>query len=145
MKTMSKKQKAFNEFRFEGLNVREHSNKYIELDRVNKEETKIIVTVSENHIKPTKYGYMLILDVNHVVFLKDWQVDINWYGVQVLLTKEYFNAKEFGCWEDFWEAEDGQLEWNYWLELAKEQRDITEEMQEEYAEFRMRPRARWSK
>ena len=52
----------FDKFRFEGLGVKDRSNQYWEIDRVNQLGNKIIVKVDDVHIFPTKYGYGLRLD-----------------------------------------------------------------------------------
>ena len=122
---MSKKAE-FNDFRFNGLNYREFSNKYFTMNRISEDEQKIVVRVADEHLLETKYGYALILDNSHVVFLKNWQVDSNFYGNEVLLTKEYFIVKEWGEFDDF-DEEPQNLEWNTWLEAAKEQSAIDEE------------------
>lgn len=114
--------KDFNEFRFAGLDFKSASNKYWTMKRVNADETKIVVKVDESMLQPTRYGYALILDEKHVVFIKDWQVNINYFGCEVLLTKEYFNVKEWGTWESF-EDEPQNLEWAEWLRVAKLQQD----------------------
>jgi hypothetical protein len=120
MKTVSSKKNDFNNFRFEGLNWYQYSNKYYSMDRVSADESKIVVRVGESHILKTKFGYALILDYNHVVFLKDWQVSDNYFGVEVLLQKEYFIVKEWGTFDDFGYEPDN-LDFNTWLEAAKAQ------------------------
>lgn len=114
--------KDFNEFRFAGLDFKSASNKYWTMKRVNADESKIVVKVDESMLQPTRYGYALILDNKHVVFIKDWQVNINYFGCEVLLTKEYFNVKEWGTWESFGD-EPQNLEWAEWLRVAKLQQD----------------------
>lgn len=114
--------KDFNEYRFAGLDFKSASNKYWTMKRVNADESKIVVKVAESMLQPTRYGYALILDDKHVVFIKDWQVNINYFGCEVLLTKEYFNVKEWGTWESFGD-EPQNLEWAEWLRVAKLQQD----------------------
>lgn len=114
--------KDFNEYRFAGLDFKSASNKYWTMKRVNADESKIVVKVDESMLQPTRYGYALILDDKHVVFIKDWQVNINYFGCEVLLTKEYFNVKEWGTWESFGD-EPQNLEWAEWLRVAKLQQD----------------------
>lgn len=80
--------------KFEGLNWRQYSTKYMTMDRVSADENKIVVRVGKDHLIQTRYGYALILDNTHVVFIKNWQVSISAHGIEVLLTKEYFNVKE---------------------------------------------------
>lgn len=116
----SKKKQSFNEFRFAGLNYRQQTNKYLTMERVSEDETKVVVKVSDNHIFTTKYGYGLILNMNHVIFLKDWQVSYNYYGTEVLLDKKYFTPKEWGCFEDFGTERENET-FEEWLEVAKQQ------------------------
>ena len=120
---MSGKKADFNDFRFDGLNWRQYSNKYLTMERVSDDKNKIVVKVADEHIIQTKFGYALILDHSHVVFLKSWQVNNNYYGTEVLLTREYFNIKEWGEHEDF-DEEPENLDFNTWLEAAKEQNTV---------------------
>nr|DAL74857.1 MAG TPA: hypothetical protein [Caudoviricetes sp.] len=126
MKEMSGKKADFNDFRFDGLNWRQYSNKYLTMERVSDDKNKIVVKVADEHIIQTKFGYALILDHSHVVFLKSWQVNNNYYGTEVLLTREYFNVKEWGEHEDF-DEEPENLDFNTWLETAKEQNAADED------------------
>lgn len=122
------KKANFNEFRFDGLHYISASNKYLTMQRVSDNEDKIVVKVADSHLKRTKYGYALILDYNHVVFIKDWQVSSNYYGNEVLLTREYFKVKEWGEFDDFGEVDDeNELTYDYWLEIAKDQSFIIED------------------
>lgn len=119
--------KDFNEFRFGGLNNRyEVSNQYMTMDRVSEDENKIIVKVAAEHLIQTKYGYALILDRTHVVFVKEWAVDENWFGNEVLLTREFWNVKEWGVHDEF-DDEPQNLDFNTWLNAAKEQDKIVED------------------
>lgn len=124
---MSKKT-DFNDYRFSGLHYINASNKYLTMQRVSDDNNKIVVKVADSHLQRTKYGYALILDYNHVVFIKDWQVSSNYYGNEVLLTREYFKVKEWGEFDDFGAADDeSELTFEHWLEVAKEQSYIIEE------------------
>lgn len=96
------------------------------MDRVSDDENKIVVKVSPDNLIETKYGYALILDYSHVVFLKFWQVSNNYYGTEVLLAREFFNVKEWGEHEDFVEDEKN-LNFDRWLEAAKAQDSLTDE------------------
>lgn len=119
--------KDFNEFRFAGLNMRDKSNKYLTMDRVSADETKIVVKVADSHILPTKYGYALILDENHVVFLKSWQVSSNYFGNEVLLNKEFFQVKEWGDFSNEFGSNEENLIWDTWVEIAKDQDALVDE------------------
>lgn len=112
--------KDFNDFRFEGLEYRKASNKYYTMNRINEEKNKIVIKVDDVHLLSTRFGYAFILDRTHVVFLKEWQVDRNFYGNEVLLDKNYFQAKEWGEHENFLEDEKA-LDFNEYVEIAKEQ------------------------
>lgn len=118
--------KDFNEFRFSGLEYKDASNKYFTMKRVSEDEKKIVVKVAESQILETRYGYALILDYNHVVFLKNWQVSDNYYGVEVLINEDYWNVKEWGEFDGFAEDSDN-LNWSTWVEAAKEQSAVDEE------------------
>lgn len=117
--------KKFDEFRFEGMNARPASNKYLTMNRVSEDGNKIVVKVAENQLIPTKYGYALILDRTHVVFIKSWAVSSNWYGTEVLLTKEYFNVKEWGEHNDFID-DSYNLTWDAWEAVAESQNNDDE-------------------
>ena len=110
----------FNDFRFRDLNYKSASNKYFTMNRVSKNEDRIVVKVADEHLINTKYGYALILDRTHVIFLKEWAVSRNFYGNEVLITKDFFNVKEFGEFDDFFENEN-DLTFDSWLQVAKEQ------------------------
>lgn len=122
---MSKKSE-FNDFRFADLDYHKISNKYFSMKRVSADKNKIVVKVADSHLIPTKFGYALILDRTHVVFLKDWQVNKNFYGNEVLLNKDFFNVKEWGEHQDF-SDEDEALMYEYWLKVAQEQDDAVDE------------------
>ena len=114
--------KDFNEYRFKGLNYERISNNYITANRVSENETKIIVKVAGEHLIKTAYGYALILDYSRVVFLKEWQVSINFYGNEVVLDKNYFKVKEWGE-HDMFTTDDNECKWETWLQVAKEQQE----------------------
>lgn len=120
MEKISLKKQEFNNFRFEGLNAHQVSNKYLTMNRRNDSNSRLVIKVDSSNIRKTQYGYLLILNRKNVVFLKDWQVSDNYFGVDVLLDKKYFNVKEFGNWEDF-EADNTYLAFENWTKVAEEQ------------------------
>lgn len=114
------KRKDFNKFRFDGLDYQVHTVKYVTMDRVNADETKLIIRVVPEQIFKTQYGYGVHLNANFVLFLKEWQVDINMYGCEIMLTKEYFKPKEFGFSKRFSDSKwDSLLKWETWVKIAK--------------------------
>lgn len=115
--------KDFNEFRFKGLNWRKQTNKYLTMDRVSDDKTKVVVKVGNSHLIPTQYGYAFIVGYHSVVFVKNWQVSQNYYGTEILLDKNYFNVKEWGNFEDdfYFEDEEKKQTFDYWLEVAEAQ------------------------
>ena len=116
--------KKFNSYRFEGLNHRAASNKYLTMDRVSENEDKIVVKVADCHLLRTRYGYGLILDRHHVCWLKDWAVSVNWYGNEVLLDRKYFSPRGWGEFDEFDDDEES-LTWDHWLQIANAQSDTT--------------------
>lgn len=125
--SMSNKKKEFNNFRFAELNWYEASNKYISMNRVSEDENKIVVKVGSSHLLQTKFGYALILDESHVVFLKSWQVSENYFGNEVLLTREFFNVKEWGDFSLEFSSIPENLSFDHWLECAKAQDALVDE------------------
>ena len=119
--------KKFDNFRFEGLEPREFSNNYLTLKRVSQDENKIVVNIAESHLLRTKYGYALILDNTHVVFIKDWQVNNGYYGFEVILDRNFWNVEEWGGFsEEFSECAEN-YDFNTWVQTAKEQSAVDEE------------------
>lgn len=128
-----KKEKgSFNDFRFEGLNVKKVSNNYITMNRVNQAEDRIVVRVGDNHLEKTPYGYALVLDKKNVVFVKDWQVSKNYYGNEVMLTKQYFKPREWGEHNAFSSVNTSEHKWESWVKTAKQQKET--EVKWEYGE-----------
>ncbi|MDO4432004.1 MAG: hypothetical protein Q4B80_01680 [Aerococcaceae bacterium] len=113
----------FNDFRFAGLDVKEDSNQYLTMKRVSEDKTKIVVRVGDDHLLKTKYGYALILSETQVVFVKDWQVSINYYGNEVILDKNYWVVKEWGNHEEFVGSDEENLNFEKWLNAAKMQEE----------------------
>lgn len=108
----------FNKFRFEGLDYKTSGKSHWSMKRISDDESKIIVDVAPEQIFGTKYGFGLILDRTHVCFVKDWNVLAGMYGhTLVILSKQYFKAKEFG--ERGWRAAvagaaDVPRRWRVW-------------------------------
>lgn len=124
MEKMSKKD--FNEFRFNGLNYRQVTNKYVTMNRVSEDGNKIVVKVADSHLLETRYGYALILDQHHVVFVKDWQVSKNYYGNEVVLDRNYWTVKEWGDFDEFFDDET-QYSFDEWKKVAEEQDEKDED------------------
>lgn len=117
------KQGNFNDYRFGGFDYGDYSNKYYKIkNHVSENEEKIIVCIGENHLVKTRFGYALILDNMHVIFLKSWQVSTSPQGNYVLLDKKFWNVKEWGNFENFM-VDENELKFETWLEAAKEQTD----------------------
>lgn len=113
--------KDFNEYRFRGLNHRTFSNKYLTMDRVSEDESKIVVKIAGEHLFKTKYGYGLILDASHVVWLKEWAVSTSYYGNEIMLDRGFFNVKEWGDFSDNFDDEPENCTWEHYLQIAKAQ------------------------
>lgn len=111
---------SINEYRFKGLNYKPSSNNYFTMNRFDEEKTKICVRISKKLLIKTQYGYALILDRTHVVFLKKWQVCKNLSNAEVLLDIQYFHIKEWGVHPNH-EKEPAKLDFDWWLNLAMTQ------------------------
>ena len=116
------KDMTFNDYRFFDLNYRDFSTSYFTMDRINDSSDKIVVKVDSSHLKQTKHGYALLLNHDHVVFLKPWQVSKNYYGNEILLFEKYWNVKTWGSW-DISNDED-MLNFSFWLSIAQEQQEM---------------------
>lgn len=90
-------------------------------------ENKVVVKVADCHLISTRFGYALILDESHVVFLKSWQVSSNYYGDEVLLQRNFFDVKEWGDFSDNFGENPDNLDFNCWLETARAQDAYTDE------------------
>lgn len=92
---ISKKQKEFDRFRFQGMDVERESGKYYKIGAVSADGNKLLVSMGENHVKKTPYGYAVALSENKVAYVKDWQVQTSYRGGQlVLLDKQHFKPTE---------------------------------------------------
>lgn len=130
---MAKKEqhiKKFDQFRFEGLDPKIATNKYLYMNRVNADETKVIVRFSKEQVFKTSYGYGFIVGQNHIVWLKDWQVEDNYYSqafdaYEILLNKEFYNVKDATKpFDDIYVDNDkGFYDWDDIVAIAKEQQE----------------------
>lgn len=111
----------FNKFRFEGLDARCYSNKYMTMKRVSDDESKIVVKVADEQVFETQYGFGLIINRTHVVWLKSWQVSVNWYGTEILLNKDYFKPTESKREFENYLYDPENESWETWLNVAKDQ------------------------
>lgn len=108
-------------------NQKKVTNKYFTFNRIIDNDNICVVT---NNIKFWKGQPVLILDKNHVVYLKDWNVIAirNYqhciYGYAVKLNRQYFKVYEtkFDI-EDFSES-DECMTFDSWYEIAKEQQNV---------------------
>lgn len=113
---------------FEGLRPVRETNKYITMNRVSEDKKKIIVNVADSHLRSTPYGYALILDDNHVVYLKDFAVNKNYYGNEVLINKDYFKVVERKGYSDEFGENKKNLSYDTWLKTAKIQQRAKNEV-----------------
>jgi hypothetical protein len=112
----------FNDFRFEGLDYQAYSNKYATMNRVSENGDKIVMRVADSHLLKTRYGWAFIIDAKHVIFLKDWNVNCNYYQNEVLFDRNYFVIKEWGYHPDFDEL-DTLPTFDDYKAIAQEQQD----------------------
>ena len=120
---------SFNQYRFNGFKFRDQSHKYWEFkEQINSDESKVLIRINRDNVfsymgKNGWTNYVLKLDRDHCMFLKNWQYFDGYYGTYVVLDKKYFRvvaAKE--PFEDM--VSDGDmLTWNDALEIAKAQQE----------------------
>ena len=125
---------SFNDYRFKGFKYQDQSHKYWDFEQqVNDDESKALIRVNRDNVfSYVNYNngwrnYVLKLDRNHCMFLKNWQYFDGYYGTYVILDKKYFkiaDAKE--PFEDM--ASDGDMStWNDALNIAKSQQKMISE------------------
>ena len=125
---------SFNEYRFKGFKYQDQSHKYWDFkQQVNDDESKVLIRVNRDNVfSYVNYNngwrnYVLKLDHDHCMFLKNWQYFDGYYGTYVVLDKKYFkiaNAKE--PFEDM--ASDGDMStWDDALNIAKSQQKMISE------------------
>lgn len=103
---------------FNGLNPKRILDKFITMNRVSNDKNKIILNVSNNELIKTVYGYAFIIDRTHVVFLKDWQVNINCFKNEILLLRDDFKIKKWGIHKEFSNEDKEDLTFDDYLEIA---------------------------
>ena len=112
--------KGFTEDQFKA-----YSNNYSKFTgkHVSDDNNHVVVRVAWNNIIKTRYGFAMIIDRNHVVFGKNWQLWGNgqWNeDIVVSFNRQFFNIKEFGDFEEF--AEEGDIKsFDDLVEMAKAQ------------------------
>lgn len=107
---------------------RKETNKYrsFEGQHVSKDGKNAVINVSPSNVFPTKYGYGLIIDAEHTVFFKDWQV---WgqnktnKGMVINFNKDYYNVKKWGDHSDMFsnDSKDALDSFDKVVKLAKKQ------------------------
>ena len=89
----------------------------------------VVVRLRDSHLLETKYGYGVIVDAKHVIFIKKWQIWGKHHLYRTYLvsfSREYFKVSEWGDFSDrFDELEDlnesSLSSFENLLALAKEQ------------------------
>lgn len=94
-------------YKFKGFKPEQfykESNKYMTLRgaQVSEDGENAVILLSAEHVFPTRYGYGVIVDANHVVWIKDWQVwgqtRNNHYVIN--FSKTFYQVKEYGGFSD---------------------------------------------
>ena len=103
------------------------SSAYIQADRVSADGGHISVMVPHDRVRETPYGYALTLDAGHVQYLKRWQVYEQTLpyqggvGVNVSMSKKYFNPKTARRRNDDYPDDQAQTTWAEWKRAAEAQ------------------------
>ena len=131
-RTKNSKSGKFNEFRYGGLDWWKESlsksSGYLHMNRVSEDGDKIVVRVSDEHVKSTRYGNIqLQLDSQHVVYLKQWQVESHTEpykgasGFEVVLDRKYFNPKQTKVTNQSFSNNKAALSFDHWKSVALKQ------------------------
>lgn len=111
---------------FFGENVKKISNKYFKYESVKNDDEIILIT---NDIKFLKGNYVLIVDNNKAIYLKDWQVKqvhnynlgLNAYAVK--LNRKFFNPYQFKfTFDEF--SFDKEETFDDLLDIARTQKNV---------------------
>lgn len=96
------------DYKFKGFapeQFRKNSNRFTEFrgSQVSTDGENVVVLVGADHVFPTKYGYGVIVDASHVVWVKSWQVwglnrAKNAYAIN--FSKAFYSVKEYGDFSD---------------------------------------------
>ena len=114
------KRNEFNNFRFGDMGYKIHTIRYMTMNRVNEDKTKVVVKVDPRMLYKTKFGYAMHLNEKYVIYLKEWQVDMNPDGCEILLNKDYFKPVEYGFSRGY-QGYDHLLNWDTWVRIATKQ------------------------
>ncbi len=119
---MNYKYKGFIEEQFKPT-----SRKFMKLTghHVSPDENNAVIVVGDNNIFKTPYGYAIILNAEHVVFVKDWQVwGMTRNGDYIInLNREFYKVKEWGDFSENFGYEKDNLLFTFEgvLTVAREQ------------------------
>ena len=81
--------------------IKELSNKYNHFigSHVSRDGNNAVLNIGSEHVFPTKFGYGVIVDRSHTVFVKPWQVwgrNRDNGGYVINFNKQYYNVKNGG-------------------------------------------------
>lgn len=124
---------SFNDYRFKGFKYQDQSHKYWDFkQQVNDDESKALIRISPDNV----FGYMgykgwtnyvLKLDRDHCMFLKNWQYFEGYYGTYVLLDKNYFKVADARKPFEDMVSQGDMLTWDDALKIAKDQQKMISE------------------
>ena len=91
-------------YKFKGFaeeQFRKISNKYTDFtgNQVSEDGNNAVILISDEHVFNTRYGYGVIVDASHVVWVKPWQV----WGINrtntayaINFARDFYTVKEYG-------------------------------------------------
>ena len=125
---------SFNEYRFKGFKYQDQSHKYWDFEQqVNDDESKALIRVNRDNVfSYVNYNngwrnYVLKLDRDHCMFLKNWQYFDGYYGTYILLDKNYFKVADARKPFEDMVSQGDMLTWDDALEIAKDQQKMISE------------------
>ena len=124
---------SFNDYRFKGFKYQDQSHKYWDFkQQVNDDESKVLIRISpDNAFSYMGYkgwtNYVLKLDRDHCMFLKNWQYFEGYYGTYILLDENYFKVADAREPFEDMVSQGDMLTWDDALEIAKDQQKLISE------------------
>lgn len=91
---------------------------------VSKDKNNAVVLVDSMQVMKTKYGYGVVVDDKHTVFVKDWQVwgrNAENKHVVINFNRQYYNVKEWGNYSESWRKKSNLKTFDDVVKLARKQ------------------------
>lgn len=99
---------------YRDLDYKPCSNKYGTIANVSQDEETI--SIRTNNLFSTQYGYGMMVGNNKVVWLRSFNVSDHYFYTTVVLTKKYFNVKDYDFQSKSISTVNGDITSNFYFE-----------------------------